>query len=136
MEKDSDSTVTSIDENTENFCDNPTRDILAEGIIGLFKPTVDHIDERVRATIAAQTDLSQQLDSLSKRLKEIEELQGAIPDFNEKVKKLINVKHKVTVITNVLQASQDRLNELHRLIDKEQLRRKALLESDSSAVAQ
>lgn len=55
---------------------------------------------------AAQTDLSQQLDSLSKRLKEIEELQGAIPDFNEKVKKLINVKHKVTVITNVLQASQ------------------------------
>lgn len=135
MEKDSDSTVTSIDENTENFCDNPTRDILAEGLVSLFKPTIDQVDERVRATIAAQTELSTQLDSLSKKLKEIEDIQSAIPDFNEKVKKLINVKHKVTVITNVLQASQDRLNEIHRLIDKEQLRRKSLLESDTSPSA-
>jgi hypothetical protein len=50
MDVDSESTATSIDENTENFCDNPTRDTLAEGLMGLIKPTVDQLDERVRAT--------------------------------------------------------------------------------------
>lgn len=51
MDVDSESTATSIDdENTENFCDNPTRDALAEGLMGLIKPTVDQLDERVRAT--------------------------------------------------------------------------------------
>lgn len=50
MEKDSDSTVTSIDENTENLCDNPTRDTLAEGIVSLFQPIIDQLDERVRST--------------------------------------------------------------------------------------
>lgn len=50
MDVDSESTATSVDENTENFCDNPTRDTLAEGLMGLIKPTVDQLDERVRAT--------------------------------------------------------------------------------------
>lgn len=50
MEHDSESTVTSLEENTENFCDNPTRDILADGIIGLFKSTADQLQERVRTT--------------------------------------------------------------------------------------
>lgn len=50
MDLDSESTATSIDENTENFCENPTRDTLAEGLMGLIKPTVDQLDERVRAT--------------------------------------------------------------------------------------
>lgn len=51
MEKDeSDSTVTSIDENTENLCDNPTRDTLAEGIVSLFQPVIDQLDDRVRST--------------------------------------------------------------------------------------
>lgn len=46
-----DSPTTSLeDENTENFCDNPTRDSLAEGLLGLFKPVVDQLDERVRVT--------------------------------------------------------------------------------------
>lgn len=50
MERDSESTLTSADENTENFCDNPTRDTLAEGLVSLFKPIIDQLDERVRAT--------------------------------------------------------------------------------------
>lgn len=47
---DTESTTTSADENTGNLCDNPTRDTLAEGLLGLLKPTVDQLDERVRAT--------------------------------------------------------------------------------------
>lgn len=51
MEQESDSTITSLDENTEeNLCDNPTRDTLAEGLISLFQPVVDQLDERVRST--------------------------------------------------------------------------------------
>lgn len=50
MEKDTDSTLTSLDENTENLCDNPTRDTLAEGIVSLFQPIIDKLDDRVRAT--------------------------------------------------------------------------------------
>lgn len=50
MEADTESTATSVDENTENFCENPTRDTLAEGLMGLIKPAVDQLDERIRAT--------------------------------------------------------------------------------------
>lgn len=50
MEQDSDSTVTSLGNTEENLCDNPTRDTLAEGLISLFQPVVDQLDERVRST--------------------------------------------------------------------------------------
>lgn len=50
MDGDTESTATSVEENTENFCDNPTRDTLVEGLMGLLKPTVDKLDESVRAT--------------------------------------------------------------------------------------
>lgn len=50
VETESTGTGTSVEETTENLCDNPTRDTLAEGLMGLLKPTVDRLDERVRAT--------------------------------------------------------------------------------------
>jgi hypothetical protein len=50
MDPDTASTTTSIDDKTEDFCENPTRDILAEGLMCLLKPTIDQLDERVRAT--------------------------------------------------------------------------------------
>lgn len=50
MDIDSESTATSIDDNTENYCENPTRDTLAEGLMGLIKPTIDNLDDRVKAT--------------------------------------------------------------------------------------
>lgn len=50
MDVETESTGTSVEETSENLCDNPTRDTLAEGLMGLLKPTVDRLDERVRAT--------------------------------------------------------------------------------------
>lgn len=50
MDGDTESTNTSIEDKTEDFCDNPTRDALAEGLMCLLKPTIDALDERVRAT--------------------------------------------------------------------------------------
>lgn len=48
MEVDTESTNTSIEDKTEDFCDNPTRDALTEGLMRLFKPTIDQLDEKVR----------------------------------------------------------------------------------------
>lgn len=46
------------------------------------------------------------LDTLSAKLKAIQKSQETPVVFEEYVRKLINVKHKVTVIYNVLNTSQ------------------------------
>lgn len=125
MEKeDSDST-----ENTENFCNTGSRDLLADGIVNIFKPIVEKLDERIHGTRTAQIELKSQLEALSQSLREIEKAHHNIPEFSEKVKELINVKHKVSVIANILTTSQERLAALHKLIEREQSRRQALLDS-------
>lgn len=105
--EDTDSTVTSFeDENTENFCENPTRDNLAEGLVGLFKPAIDVLEERVSATQESQAKLNAQLDLLLTEIKKIQDTQKSSVDLTDYVRKLINVKHKVTLVTNILQATQ------------------------------
>ncbi|XP_055679998.1 SNAPIN protein homolog isoform X2 [Lutzomyia longipalpis] len=132
---DSESTTSLEEENTENFCDNPTRDTLAEGLMGLFKPAIDQLDDKVRTTRVSQLELKEQLDRLHEELKKIQESQKTPPELDAYVKKLINVKHKVTVVTNVLQGAQDRLNRLHQQVDREKLRRKTLLDSELATSA-
>lgn len=103
---DSDSTVTSIEEHTENLCDNPTRDILADGVISVFKATADQLQESVRTTRDSQQELRVMLDGLSAKLRTVQRAQETPPVFEEYVRKLISVKHKVTVIYNVLNTTQ------------------------------
>lgn len=55
---------------------------------------------------AAQCELKQLLDNLSLKLKTIQKSQQTPVVFDEYVRKLINVKHKVTVVYNVLNTSQ------------------------------
>lgn len=50
MDVDTASDNTSIDDKIDDFCENPTRDALTEGLMSLLKPTVDQLDERIRAT--------------------------------------------------------------------------------------
>ncbi|KAF7270585.1 hypothetical protein GWI33_016476 [Rhynchophorus ferrugineus] len=127
MDIDTESTATSLDENTENFCDNPTRDTIAEGLMGLIKPTVDQLDERVRATRLSQVELRQCIEGLSEELKRISEDQKHSIDLEVYLKKLINAKQRVTVLSNILQSAQERLNRVHMSIDKETVKRKVLL---------
>lgn len=45
------SSVTSIDDdNTENFVENPTRELLAEGFLGFFSPIIENLDSKVKQT--------------------------------------------------------------------------------------
>lgn len=123
------STATSLEDNTENFCDNPTRDTLAEGLMGLIKPTVDQLDERVRATRISQLELKQCIESLSEELKSISESQQNTVDLDIYVKKLVNAKQRVIVLTNILQSTQERLTKVHNNLDKEILKRKVAVEN-------
>nr|AEE62243.1 unknown [Dendroctonus ponderosae] len=127
MDVDSESTATSLDENTENFCENPTRDTIAEGLMGLIKPTVDQLDERVRATRVSQLELKQCIDGLAEELKKVSEAQQHTVDLEIYLKKLINAKQRVSVLSNILQSAQDRLNKIHMSIDKETVKRTVLL---------
>lgn len=51
-------------------------------------------------------ELKTQLDSLTEVLNKIQETQQRPINLDGYVKKLINVKHKVTVVYNVLQGAQ------------------------------
>lgn len=54
----------------------------------------------------AQQELNQLLENLSVKLKSIQKSQETPVVFDDYVRKLINVKHKVTVIYNILNSSQ------------------------------
>ncbi|XP_012266536.1 SNAPIN protein homolog [Athalia rosae] len=129
MDVDTASDNTSIDDKTEDFCENPTRDALTEGLMGLLKPTVDQLDERIRATRISQIELKQQIESLTEELLKISEALQCPLELDVYVKKLINTKHKVTVVSNILQTTQERLNKVHQAVERNTARRRALLET-------
>lgn len=41
----------SIEDNTENFIENPTRELLADGFLGFFTPVVENLDSKVKQTV-------------------------------------------------------------------------------------
>ncbi|XP_063218382.1 SNAPIN protein homolog [Bacillus rossius redtenbacheri] len=133
MDLDTESTTTSIDDKTEDFGENPTRDTLAEGLMCLLKPTIDQLDDRVRAVRISQVELKQQIDGLSEELKKISDSQACPLEFDAYVRKLMNAKLKVTVVSNILQTAQERLNKVHANILKEAAKRKTLLEPSARA---
>lgn len=77
----------------------------------------------------SQLELKQCVDSLSEELKKISEAQKNSVDLDIYIKKLINAKHRITVVTNVLQTAQDRLNKVHLSLEKETVKRKVLLDT-------
>lgn len=101
---------------------------------------------------SSQQELSEQLDALIIKLRSIEEIQQTSPELESYVHKLINIKHKVTVIHSVLQGAQvrrtfcsiaskstlcificylqDRLHRIHKQIDREKIKRRSILDSE------
>lgn len=75
----------------------------------------------------SQLELKQCIESLSEELKKVQETLQTTVDLDVYVKKLINAKQRVTVIANILQNAQDRLNKVHMSIDKETVKRKIIL---------
>jgi len=48
------------------------------------------------------------------------------------VKKLINAKHKITIVSNILQTTQERLNKVHQAVEKSTAKKKTLLDNSST----
>ncbi|XP_034179387.2 SNAP associated protein [Osmia lignaria lignaria] len=132
MDVDTASDNTSIDDKIDDFCENPTRDALTEGLMSLLKPTVDQLDERIRATRICQIELKQRIESLTEELQRINEALQCPLETDSYVKKLINAKHKITIVSNILQNTQERLNKIHQAVEKNTAKRKALLDHSSS----
>jgi hypothetical protein len=118
MEEDTESS-TSIDENTENLDDeNPTRFLLSEGLLRFFQPIILNLEETVRKTQLSQAELSAQIDIVSAVIKtELSKTNSQDSAYIEaQTKKLNNIKNRITVISNILQTSQERLLNLHQKI--------------------
>ncbi|KAF7385251.1 SNAPIN protein isoform X1 [Vespula maculifrons] len=131
MDVDTASDNTSIDDKIDDFCENPTRDALTEGLMSLLKPTVDQLDERIRATRICQIELKQRIESLTDVLTKINEALQCPFETDSYVKKLINAKQKITVVSNILQTTQERINKLHQAVERNTAKRKALLDHSS-----
>ncbi|XP_076353707.1 SNAP associated protein [Tachypleus tridentatus] len=131
--EDTESSETSVDDRIEDLSESPTRDALADGLIELLRPTVEQIDERVKSTRISQMELRQQIDSLAEDLRHVSENQHVPYDLDIYVKKLMNAKRRVMLVSNILQNAQERLNRVHHNVAKETAKRKALLEPSSVA---
>lgn len=106
-------------------------------MIGLLKPAVEELDERVSAVRQSQTELRQNIDSLAEDLKRISDVQqqqqqAVNIDVEPYLKKLSNARRRIVLVNNVLQNAQERLNKLHYNVSKETARRKALLDPPSA----
>ncbi|ELT91519.1 hypothetical protein CAPTEDRAFT_222067 [Capitella teleta] len=96
--------------------DHAARDALAEGLMGLLRPAVEEVDERVRTV---------------RYLKRISENQQVPVELDAYVKKLNNARRRIMLANNILQNTQDRLGKLHYNVSKETAKRKALMEPPS-----
>ncbi|EGI66932.1 PREDICTED: SNAPIN protein homolog [Acromyrmex echinatior] len=132
MDVDTASDNTSIDDKIDDFCENPTRDALTEGLMSLLKPTVDQLDDRIRATRICQIELKQRIESLTEELQKINEALQYPLDTDSYVKKLVNAKHKITIVSNILQSTQECLNKVHQAVEKSTAKRKTLLDNSSA----
>ncbi|KAK2567011.1 SNARE-associated protein Snapin [Acropora cervicornis] len=111
---------------------NPTavenQNALAEGIMQIFKPAVEELDDKVLSVRQSQVELREQIDKLSQDLHRLSELQEIPVDLEPYVKKLMNSRRRVMLVNNILQNAQERLGRLHQSVTRETAKRKALLE--------
>lgn len=78
-----------------------------------------------------QIELKQRIESLTEELQRINEALQYPLDTDSYVKKLVNAKHKITIVSNILQTTQERLNKVHQAVEKSTTKRKTLLDNSS-----
>lgn len=118
----------SVDDTATSFGNNPTKEVLAEGILELLKPTVEQLEDRVKATRISQVELSRHLEGLAEELRKISDSQPIPIDLDDYTKRLTDTRHRVTVIQNILQTVQERLNRINSGIGKETSKRRAFVD--------
>lgn len=79
-----------------------------------------------------QIELKQRIESLTEELQRINDALQYPLETDSYVKKLINAKHKITIVSNILQTTQERLNKIYQAIEKSTAKRKTLLDNSST----
>ena len=97
---DTNSTATSLEDRTEDLDsgENPTRDTLAEGLLSLIRPTIDSLESQVSSTLGAQADLKDQICSLQRSLRSLQEQQQCPVELDSYINKLNNTRKRVSVV--------------------------------------
>ncbi|KAK3793825.1 hypothetical protein RRG08_018330, partial [Elysia crispata] len=90
----------------EKPLDSENKDAIARGLIGLLKPAVGEIDERVKGVRESQMELRQQIDSLCEDLKKITENDPVPIELEPYVKKLNSSRRRVMLVNSILQNVQ------------------------------
>ncbi|XP_033643522.1 SNARE-associated protein Snapin-like isoform X2 [Asterias rubens] len=123
-------------ENAKHTAITPTenREAMAAGILELFKPAVQEVDERVRLVRESQLELRHQIEELDEVLKQLGQSREPPIELDPYVKKLMNSKRKIAVISNIIQNAQDRLSRLHLHIAKTSAKRKSLVDFPGGSI--
>jgi len=121
-------------QDSEDCLGNPTRDTLAEGLIGLLTPSIEQLDQGISNARDAQLQLRDQLVQLETQLTDINSELEDVVVLDPYVMKLLESKKKVIVINSMLQDAQDRLNRVHQNCLQETVKRRTLLEPASASL--
>lgn len=76
--------------------------------------------------------MKQRIESLTEELQKINDSLQYPLEIDSYAKKLINAKHKITIVSNILQTTQERLNKVHQAVEKSTAKRKTLLDNSST----
>ncbi|XP_033643521.1 SNARE-associated protein Snapin-like isoform X1 [Asterias rubens] len=108
-------------ENAKHTAITPTenREAMAAGILELFKPAVQEVDERVRLVRESQLELRHQIEELDEVLKQLGQSREPPIELDPYVKKLMNSKRKIAVISNIIQNAQERVRKLQQRVGNE-----------------
>ncbi|PFX18497.1 SNARE-associated protein Snapin-like [Stylophora pistillata] len=104
------------------------QDGFTEGILQMFRPAVEELDNKALSVRKSQVELREQIDKLAQELHRLSELQEFPVDLEPYVKKLMNSRRRVMLVNNIVQNAQERLGRLHQSVTRETAKRKALLE--------
>jgi hypothetical protein len=93
----------------------------SEELLSIFEPIINELSEEIRNVSSTQIALNRQLDSLLIELNEIKSNPDLTLVLENKTKKLISLKRRLTLIQNIIQNANDRNRKLiinYNIIDK------------------
>jgi hypothetical protein len=93
----------------------------SEELLSIFEPIINELSEEIQTVSSTQIALNRQLDSLLIQLNEIKSNPDLTLVLENKTKKLISLKRRLTLIQNIIQNANDRNRKLitnYSIVDK------------------
>ena len=105
--------MSSIDTNTsEQSVSDCSLDPTEHQLINILEPFVYKLDQTIDSCLRSQTQLNSELDSLLKTLNAIKSNPDLSAVIEDKTKKLLTLKRRLTLIHTIVQNANDRTRKL------------------------